>query len=242
MNRKKFLDELAFLLQDVEDVEREEAMQYYEDYFDEAGKENEEQVINDLGSPERVAAIIKAGLENKFDQDIEYSEKGMDNSNYKQSREIIDAKIISEEETVTEDDKYQSKDRHHNHFHGNADRNRVLLALIIIGALFLILPIGGGILGIGLGFFGTVFGLAIGILFGGIGCFIGAIVCFVKAFMIIASYPGAGLITMAAGFGLIALAFVFFWFARGLIKIIPTVIRGIVDFCQNLIGRVGERR
>ena len=81
MNRKKFIEELAFLLQDIEDAEREEAMQYYEDYFDEAGPENEQQVINDLGSPERVAAIIKAGLDNQFDQDIEYSEKGMDNSN-----------------------------------------------------------------------------------------------------------------------------------------------------------------
>lgn len=76
MNRKKFIEELAFLLQDIEDAEREEAMQYYEDYFDEAGPENEQQVINDLGSPERVAAIIKAGLDNQFDQDIEYSEKG----------------------------------------------------------------------------------------------------------------------------------------------------------------------
>ena len=46
-------------------------MQYYEDYFDEAGPENEQQVINDLGSPERVAAIIKAGLDNQFDQDID---------------------------------------------------------------------------------------------------------------------------------------------------------------------------
>ena len=28
MNRKEFLDELAFLLQDIEDVERDEAIQY----------------------------------------------------------------------------------------------------------------------------------------------------------------------------------------------------------------------
>ena len=41
-------------------------MQYYEDYFDEAGPENEQQVINDLGSPERVAAIIKAGLDTTY--------------------------------------------------------------------------------------------------------------------------------------------------------------------------------
>ncbi|MFR5749399.1 MAG: DUF1700 domain-containing protein, partial [Thomasclavelia spiroformis] len=71
MNRKEFLDELAFLLQDIEDVERDEAIQYYQDYFDEAGIENEQQVINELGTPEKVAAIIKAGINENFEQDIE---------------------------------------------------------------------------------------------------------------------------------------------------------------------------
>ena len=236
MNRKKFIDELAFLLQDIEDLERDEALQYYEDYFDEAGEENEQQVISDLGSPERIAAIIKAGLENQFDQDIEYSEKGMDNANYQQAHEIIDAKIVSEK-----DDDNQEKGNKM-HFHGNPDRNRILLVLIIIGALFLIIPIGGSVFGIGIGFFAAIFGLALGILFGGIGCFIGAIACFVKAVMIIAAYPGAGLITMAVGFALIALAYVFFWAARGLIKIIPAIIRGIVDLCQKIVGKVGEHR
>ena len=97
MNRKEFIDKLDYLLQDIEDIEREEALQYYEDYFDEAGSENESQVIKDLGSPERVAAIIKAGLENQFDQDIEYSEKGMDNANYKEVREVIEAEVIDKE-------------------------------------------------------------------------------------------------------------------------------------------------
>lgn len=31
MNRKEFLDELAFLLQDIEDVERDEAFKYYQE-------------------------------------------------------------------------------------------------------------------------------------------------------------------------------------------------------------------
>ena len=97
MDRKRFLEKLAYLLQDIEDVERDEALQYYEDYFDEAGVENETQVINDLGSPERVAAIIKAGLENRFDDDIEFSEKGMDNAYYKEASEIIEADVIDHE-------------------------------------------------------------------------------------------------------------------------------------------------
>lgn len=237
MDRKKFMEELAFLLQDVDDLEREEAMQYYQDYFDEAGVENEQQVISDLGSPERVAAIIKAGLKDQFDQDIEYSEKGMDNSNYKQASEIIDAKIISEEEVESDD----SKSDDGQHFRGNPDRNKILLVLIIIGALFLILPVGAGVFGVGVGIFGGILGLAFGILFGGIGCLAGAIACIVKAFMVMAGFPGAGLILLALGFVLVALTVFFFWMAKGLIKLIPAIIRGVVNVCRSLIGRVGDR-
>lgn len=45
MNRIEFMTELASLLQDVPVEERKEAMQYYNDYFDDAGEENEQQVI-----------------------------------------------------------------------------------------------------------------------------------------------------------------------------------------------------
>lgn len=36
MNREDFLMRLSSLLQDVSEAEREEALQYYEDYFDDA--------------------------------------------------------------------------------------------------------------------------------------------------------------------------------------------------------------
>ena len=56
MNRIEFMTELASLLQDVPVEERKEAMQYYNDYFDDAGEENEQQVIEELGEPATVAA------------------------------------------------------------------------------------------------------------------------------------------------------------------------------------------
>ena len=37
MNRTEYLERLAFLLQDIPTEEREEALEYYEDYFEEAG-------------------------------------------------------------------------------------------------------------------------------------------------------------------------------------------------------------
>ena len=62
MNRAEFMRRLTELLGDVPPMEREEAIQYYNDYFDDAGAENESGVIASLGSPEELARTIKAGL------------------------------------------------------------------------------------------------------------------------------------------------------------------------------------
>ena len=48
MNRIEFMTELASLLQDIPVEERKDAMQYYNDYFDDAGEEQEQQVIEEL--------------------------------------------------------------------------------------------------------------------------------------------------------------------------------------------------
>ncbi len=62
MNRADFMDQLESLLQSIAPTEREEAIQYYNDYFDDAGKENEREVIEALGNPARVAENIKRDL------------------------------------------------------------------------------------------------------------------------------------------------------------------------------------
>lgn len=62
MNRVDFMSQLEHLLQSIAPAEREEALQYYNDYFDDAGKENEQEVIEALGNPARVAENIKKDL------------------------------------------------------------------------------------------------------------------------------------------------------------------------------------
>ena len=75
MNRAEFMRRLAELLGDVAPTEREEAIQYYNDYFDDAGTENESGVIASLGTPEELARIIKAGL-NDGGSGGEFTESG----------------------------------------------------------------------------------------------------------------------------------------------------------------------
>lgn len=62
MNRAEFMKKLDALLSDISPEEREEALQYYNDYFDDAGPEQEARILAELGSPEQVAWKIKAGL------------------------------------------------------------------------------------------------------------------------------------------------------------------------------------
>lgn len=76
MNRIEYMRRLASLLQDVPAEERVATMQYYNDYFDDAGEENEEKVIEELGSPEQVAAEMKAGLGRQTENFGEFRETG----------------------------------------------------------------------------------------------------------------------------------------------------------------------
>ena len=75
MNRQEFMKQLEMLLSDISQAEREEALQYYNDYLDDAGIENEEESIGSLGSPAQVAANIKEGLRDGIETG-EFTEDG----------------------------------------------------------------------------------------------------------------------------------------------------------------------
>ena len=60
MTKTEFLSRLAEELKGISAEEREEALNYYSEYLDEAGEENEEAAIEELGGPEKVARIIRA--------------------------------------------------------------------------------------------------------------------------------------------------------------------------------------
>ena len=60
MNRIEFMAELSRLLEGIPEEDRLDALNYYNDYFDDAGSENEQNVIEELESPEKVAMKIKA--------------------------------------------------------------------------------------------------------------------------------------------------------------------------------------
>lgn len=76
MNRSEFFEKLEQGLTKVSKEEREAALAYYYEYFDDAGAENEQRVIEELGSPMQIAARIKAdSAVKKLDEDAKPSMK-----------------------------------------------------------------------------------------------------------------------------------------------------------------------
>lgn len=96
MNKEQFLKELEDLLQDIDATEREEALNYYRDYFEDAGSEHEQEIIKELESPKKVAQTIKEGLgvEEHHRVDDESKESYYDEKNTRILKGIIAVLIV----------------------------------------------------------------------------------------------------------------------------------------------------
>ena len=62
MNRREFIARLKEEISRLPQEEIEAAVEYYEEYFDEAGADKEQDVLERLGSPKKVASQIKVGI------------------------------------------------------------------------------------------------------------------------------------------------------------------------------------
>ncbi len=89
MKREDFMRQLERLLEGVAAEEKKEALSYYQSYFEDAGEENEERILKELESPEKVAATIKAdlGMDGAAGQG-EYTERGFEDSRFVQKNPI----------------------------------------------------------------------------------------------------------------------------------------------------------
>ena len=230
MSRKAFMARLDELLADITQAEKEEALSYYEEYFEDAGEENEEEVIQSLGSPEKVAATIKAGLSENAQEEGEFSETGYTNSYYDKKDEIA-ARNLSSEERGFGKGKGLS---------GISTGGWVIILILCLFAL----PILGPIL---LGIAGTIFGVLVAIaavifavLVTGVALIVAAIAMVVAGFATLFATPivGVALIGAAlvvAGIGIL-IAILGFWVVT---KVIPPLFRGFVELIRKPFARKG---
>lgn len=221
MDRYEFMWKLRSLLSDIPLQEREEAIQYYNDYFEDAGKENEADVIASLGSPEKVAETIKRDTEQNHFFD-EYEESKVQKGN-----EIVEYSYGQQEKEPE-----QTK--------GKTEKKRsggmtALLVILGICASPILIALGAVAFGIFVTLFGVIITLVvacIGIVAGfgsaAFGLLLGSVFCFVLGVFTMPLHIWAGLAFLGSGFLVGALGLVFLAITVVLCGfVIPKLFQGI---------------
>lgn len=237
MNRQEFIRRLRHFLGDLPEEEREEAIQYYEDYFEDAGLENEEKVLRELGSPEKVALMIREGVRGE-QTGAEYAETGYHETRYDDRKMPTDYTRVRSGKNA----------RYHEDFRGEqkpwtSKRLKVILIILIlcVGFSTVVPVIGGIILGVigGIvGLFGIFFAfilVAFCIVIGGVGLLSVGIPLLISA-------TSEGLFITGIGFILLALGILGMVFSIRLCKVmVPAIFRGLVNIVRRLllIGKAG---
>lgn len=225
MNKAMFMARLRELLADITEAEREEALNYYEDYFDDAGEEKEESVIEALGSPERVAATIKEGLNDNTGSDGEFSENGYTSGNDR-NREEVAARTLSSEERGFGKKK------------GLSSGTLVLILILCLFALPILGPLTIGVLSAVFGILCAISAVLFSLAIVGIALVVAGIALFVCGFITLFESPVVGILLMGgalvlAGIGVL-ITILGIWL---LVKVIPPIVRGIVNLCRKPFQR-----
>lgn len=208
MRKDAFLKRLEMLLSDISAEEREEAMAFYRGYFEDAGEENEEAILAELGSPENVAETIKRDLGMVAVTAHKRTEDHSTNSY----------------ETYTDSKQEQEK------------KNSWMLPLIIIIAVItfpiwfgVLMGIIGMLFGLSIALITITFAVfVVGAVFVGLG--IAMLAGFGMAIVSIPvglAFVGSGLLVLASGLLLVLACVVVFG------KFLPWACKGIINLCKK---------
>ena len=235
MSKKEFMEELEILLHELPKDEREEAIRYYDSYFEEAGTEQEQVVLEELGSAGRIAAQILRDYRAEKVNGI-YTEQGYQEQESEKQAPIRYGEKEKKEQT-TEESADSGVFVTNKGLSGGALVVAILIAILTFPIWISVLATAFGLL---VGFFGMVVGIVVGFGAGGVGCIIGGVAAFaigiVKTFTV--PVVGAGLIAIGLlvfGVGCLMIAAV-----GGIIRLAVWMINGIIKFLGRLFhGRKG---
>ena len=220
MNRVEFMETLSRLLQDIPEEDRIDALKYYNDYFDDAGSENEQNVIEELESPEKVAMKIKADREDTYQyyQGDTYGEEK-------------DNKIYQDNGTYD----YESQEK--KPWTNKWLKLAMIIAIVVIG-FPIVIPLGAGILALIAGIVIAVFCLFAAIVIGFAAVVMVGVVLFAAGIGSLFANPGVGLAVLGAGLMVIAIGVIGTVVGvRLCIIVFPGIVRGIVYILRKPFHR-----
>lgn len=242
MSRKEFMEQLQNLLWDISLAEREEAIKYYDTYFDDAGPENEGNVIASLGSPEKVAENIKKDIlgENPVTDAevtaedravVKYGEEPKESNSYQQSEN---------QGTNTTSDSNRNSEGNRSYETTSANQNSpvksnvmptwavVLLTVLAVITVPIWIPLLLAVLGVLLGLLMACFGIVLGFSITAVVLLGVLIFLTVLGIILIFTDPLIGLGVIGGGFLCGALGVVFLMITVAITGIIiPALCKGI---------------
>lgn len=233
MRREAFLKQLDYLLQDIDEKDRQDALDYYRDYMDEAGIDNADDVGTLLESPEQIAFSIRTSLNGNVDEQIEISEQGFKKIHTDEQPRVLD--IYGNKE--------QLEDEHVSTEVKSKNSSKSKLILIIVTCIVLapvILGIGGGLVGLVFGILGSIIGLIFGAAGVALGCIIGGVVLFVMSVIHMITSVPQGIFMMGAALLLIAVGILFAMLTVVIFKrMIPWIIENVRKLSNKLFRKDG---
>lgn len=221
MNRAEFMRQLESLLQNISPTEREEAIQYYNDYFDDAGPENEQAVIEALGNPAKVAENIKRDIYGSGYGDNIYQRTT-------NGREVVKYQGPGVKAAAAYAEKKE----------GMPTWAIVLIVILCVFASPALLGVVGGALGLLTGLIATWFSLIIAFGTVAMALFAVLIVLAVVGVMCLFASPLTGIALIGAGLlcGGIGLLFLMLTVAMAGIAT-PAICKGIVSLCKSIFSK-----
>lgn len=217
MNKAEYMEALRRELQALPDSEREEALKYYSDYFEDAGSEKEGDVIAKLGSPAELARKILANF--SCVPQVQPQKSG--------DSDTADGSASSgQKKSVIKADRGNTSN--------TAGGARVLLLILLVVVAF---PVWGPVLA---SVFSVLFGLFMAALLVGVvvvlaavAVLLGGILMLILGICTMFSAPLSGILLSGTGLLLFGLGLIFVMAGAWLCgKMIPAIIRGVVKLCR----------
>lgn len=249
MNRKQFIEELERLLAEIPEEERVEALQYYEDYFDDAGVENEQQVIEELESPQKIAATISLNLEPGSEENGEFTESGFQDERFENKETPAERSPRTKAgDTYSYNESYGERG-YQGGYQSNYDNNNMeqrerqkpwtsrtlkiilIIAIVLVGAP-VVIPVVVGIAALVLGIVIAAFAFFAGLVIGAVAIAVVGIAVAVLGIVTAVGFPSA---IMTVGIGLIILAVGLVATAATVklcIVMYPAMFRMLVNICR----------
>lgn len=252
MNKKDFIARLNELLYDLPMEERVEAVSYYEEYFEDAGFEREQETLAELGSPERVAATIRENFVGSGEENGGvYTETGYHSSTVTPGRQELvtradEAEKQTEKRTAETQRGAKTEKQADSESRNGGQKNRInkkaLLAVLLV--LFAV-PIGGlllGAVGVAIGILTAIFGVVIAVAAVAVTFLLVGAGLVVVGCAHLFSVPPASLVLCGIGFlffGAGMLVLILTVFLCG--QLIPMAVKGIISLCKRTYQKGKEK-